>query len=438
MSRPEETSAGPRDGLGRPFWLLWAAAQASSLGDGLVLVAFPLLAASLTHDPRLIAGVAVAQRLPWLVCSLPAGALADRLDRRRLVAVVESARMVILVILGAIVALGATALVVVYVAAFLLGAFETVFLGAAQAALPGLVRRDQLTRANGYLHSAQSGGEQFAGPALGGIVFLAAAAMPFVLDGFSFAASAALLCLALPRRVTPTVSLADGRAGTTIRADVIEGLRWFAQNRLLRLVSGLIACLAFCQTMVLAILVLFSLQVLHLGTVGYGFFLAAGAAGNVAGGVFASRIHRRLGTPVILIGAAVAAGCSYLVISRTSSVVLVVLCFVVEAVSVAVGNVVTLTLRQSTIPPELLGRVSNAFRVCLYGAMPLGAMAGGFLARSHGLRTPFVVAGSLQIAVAAVLARPIARLLREAPADVDEPVVIDLVEGRAEELILTP
>src|SRR4051794_3052808 len=78
--------------LGPRFWKLWGASTTSGLGDGLVLVGFPLLAATITWSPQLIAGIMVAERIPWLLLSLPAGALADRMDRRRLLAVVESAR----------------------------------------------------------------------------------------------------------------------------------------------------------------------------------------------------------------------------------------------------------------------------------------------------------------------------------------------------------
>src|SRR4051812_42284676 len=137
----------------------------------MAFVGFPLLAASLTHDPRLIAGVVAAQRLPWLFFSLPAGAIADRCDRRRLFAFVESARMAVLLLLGLAIATHATSLTIVYAAAFMLGTFETLFSGAAQATLPELVPGDELTRANGYIWSGQMAGEMFIGPAIGGVLF---------------------------------------------------------------------------------------------------------------------------------------------------------------------------------------------------------------------------------------------------------------------------
>ena len=85
-------STPPRGGLGAEFRKLWAASAASNLGDGVWLVAAPLLAATLTRDPALVAGLAFAQRLPWLLFPLLSGALADRLDRRRAMVAVAALR----------------------------------------------------------------------------------------------------------------------------------------------------------------------------------------------------------------------------------------------------------------------------------------------------------------------------------------------------------
>src|SRR5687768_8195451 len=100
----QEKDMGQHDfglrGLGREFPKLWAASAASNLGDGVALVAAPLLAATLTHDPALVAGLAFAQRLPWLLFALVSGALADRLDRRRTMATVGTVRAALIGLLG--------------------------------------------------------------------------------------------------------------------------------------------------------------------------------------------------------------------------------------------------------------------------------------------------------------------------------------------------
>src|SRR5258708_3768021 len=144
--------------LGPAYWWVWTATTVSAVGDGLALVAFPLLALQYTSDARLVAGVAVAQRLPWLLCSLLAGALADRVHPRRFLAVVEGSRMVILAILALCVAFNAGGLLVLYLAAFSLGSLETGYSAAALGVVPSLVRDDDLGKANGYLYAGQTAG----------------------------------------------------------------------------------------------------------------------------------------------------------------------------------------------------------------------------------------------------------------------------------------
>lgn len=391
--------------LTAPFWRLWAATGVSSLGDGLVIVAFPLLALTLTTDPLMIAGVAIAGRLPALLCAVPAGALADRMDRRRLVIAVNAVRTATLAAFAGVVLGGADSLPLLYATIFVLGAAEMAFDAATQACLPAMVARDDLALANGYLASAEVSGEQFVGPALGGLSYAAAAAVPFAADAASFAASALLLRTALPagrlRKVHPP-----------LLADMVAGLRWFLSQRLLRLLAVVVASLAFCQAMVLSELVLYGTHHLHLSRVGYGVFFALAASGNVLGAVFAGRVLARLGTARGVVGAAVVSGAAYLILSVTTSVISATAALFLEAVAVAVGNVTTRSLRQRVIPGELLGRVGAAFRMLLYGFIPLGALAGGLVASHADVEDAFAVAGAAQLLVVALVAPALVRRIK--------------------------
>ena len=161
--------------LGPAYWRLWAATTVSCFGDGLSMVAMPLLALRLTSDPRLIAGAAVAKQLPWLLVALPAGALADRFDRRRLMVGTDVARMAALVVFAGIVVTDSLTLPVLYASAFVFGSLECLFAGAAGAALPSLVPERELDRANGYLYATETVAGQLAGPAVGAALFAAPA-----------------------------------------------------------------------------------------------------------------------------------------------------------------------------------------------------------------------------------------------------------------------
>ena len=381
----------------------------SSTGDGLAAVAFPLLAVGLTRDVRLIAGVAAASRLPWLVCSLPAGALVDRRSPRHIVAATEALRALLLVGTALAVLLHATTLPLLYLVAFTVGTCETAFSAAIQATIPAVVAEEGLARANGRMYTAQLGGELFLGPALGGLAFALSPALPFLGDGISFAVCGGLLLATLPRRL-PGADVSPART-STLRADMREGVIWFASHRLIRLIAAVVASMAMFQAMVNGVAVVYAVHVLHLSKSGFGLFIALGSTGNIFGGMIAGRIKDRWGTGRVLIGAGlVAAGC-YVIVGLTSTTAVAVGAFVVECLVVVVGNVANLSLRQALVPPELRGRLSNLFRMVVYGAIPLGAAVGGVVAEAVGVRTAIVIAGAAQVAVLAATSRSLFRQL---------------------------
>jgi predicted MFS family arabinose efflux permease len=321
---------------------------------------------------------------------------------------VEAARTAVLLAFGLLVLADWGVLGGLLLAAFLIGLGETVVDSSVHAVLPRLVAEPSLARANGVLFSTETATEELLGPAFGGVLFGLAAALPFLIDGVSFAVAAVLVGLAF-RGVADT-----GRTGVAVplRRDMADGFGFFVRTRVLRLMAGLVGCFAFCQALVFGPLVLFALDGLGLSDAGYGLLLAATAVGNVAGGVWAGRLDRRFGPQILLPAAGLVAAAGYAVCGRAESWLVAALALAVEAVAVAVGNVASLALRQRVIPNELLGRVGNIFRFFIFGAIPLGALAGGFLVQGIGLRAPFAVAAGLQVVVVALLAPPLARELR--------------------------
>ena len=383
--------------LGSRFRGLWAATAASSLGDGLVLVGFPLLVVSLTRNPVVIAGVAAADQLPAFVLAPVAGAVADRLDRRRVALTVEIVRLAAFAAFAAAVLTGRDSIALIYCTVGFLGTCDIAFKACTVAALPAIVDARHLEDANGKLGAADLTARELAGQGLGGLVFALARSLPFVLDALSFALSAVLLRRCLP----PT----EGRpAATTIRADIAEGFRWFASHRQLRSVAMLLGTYAFAQTAVMAVFVLYASGPLHAGRVGYGLLLAVGSLGAVGGSLAAGRIARLLGPAGAISGAGLVAAGAYLLLAAHASVVAAGAALALESASVSVGNVASLSLRQRLIPDDLLGRVGVTFRMVLIGAGVVGAVAGGVAAGTVGLRTGIALAGALQLAVVAASA----------------------------------
>jgi MFS family permease len=352
------------------------------------------MAARLTQSPRLISGIAAVGALPWLLAGLPSGAIADRVERRRLMFGVEIFRAVMLAILAVSSWLGQDSLLMLYLVVFGIGLGQTVFAAAASAEIPLLVHDKNLGRANGYLMSAEMASAETIGPAIGGALFGVAVALPFIVDGASFMVSAVLIALAIPRR-----QMMSGPAirRASMRAELREGWRHFADDDLLMLLAAAIASLAFCQAMVLSTLVLTALETFDLGDVGFGLLLGCTSIGSIVGGLIAGRVDQRFGAARTLTVVALVASASYLVVGSTTTWWIAGFGLAVEGCVVILGNASSMTLRQRRIPNHLLGRVGNIMRLCIYGVVPLGALAGGWLADVASLRTPFFCAALIQV-----------------------------------------
>lgn len=390
MSRTETTSptSGSEARLGVGYYRVLAAGAISNIGDGIDLAALPLLAALLTRDPMAFAGVTVAQRIPWLLFALQAGVVADRLDRKRVMATVNALRFGLMGLLSLAVWGGWASLALLYLVAFLLGTAETLFDNAAQAILPALVPRAALEKANGRLFAAETVANQFAGPPLGGLLFGVAAALPMAVDAATFLASAILIAGVVG-------SFRPARSGPprSVRTDIMEGLRWLWNHRLLRTLALLLGLMNGMMMGAFAILGLFALEVLGLNEVGFGFLLTASAVGSVIASLAAGWLVERVGRGPVLLASIAAGGLVSLAIGLSSSPVVVAGLSVLFGLHAVLWNVVTVSLRQTIIPDDLLGRVNSVYRFVGWGSMPVGSALGGILAGAFGLRAPWIVSG---------------------------------------------
>ena len=395
-----KTTQKPR--LGRHYWHIWWANAISSTGDGAFVAALPLLAVTITRDPRLVSVVTAAFYLPWMLLSLPVGAIVDRHDRAMLMWRSQAVQAAIVAAVTIGVVFHQASIAVLGLAAFGLGCAEVVFSNAAQSVLPALVPPELLAKANGNQQISLTVGESFIGPPIGSLLFAAAAALPFGLDAASFAGSAALVAT-LPRSqetTTPT---------DKIRAQIHEGLRWLTRHRLLRVVAVLLGVYNFANQMGQAILVLLATVTLHVGTRGYGLLLASTAVGSVIGGLVSPKLTGRLGMlPSLVVGGAINAAV-FVGIGLAPDAAVAAVLLAGQGFAVAIWNVVTVSLRQRIVPARLLGRVNSVYRMLGWGLMPFGALAGGFVAHADGLRAPYVVAGAL-CGLALLVAIPLLRV----------------------------
>lgn len=374
--------------LSRNFRLLWAATAVSNIGDGMRLIALPLLATSVTTDPRLIAGVVVADRVPTLLFILPSGAWADRLDRRQLRMRLDAARAMVMLALVGFVVTDRISIIVIYAVAIVLASAETVVDTSSSALVPAMVEKSELERAYGLLSSTELATNGLIGPPLAGLLFGLAMVVPFIIDAASFAGAALIMVF-----VTGTYAPSDGEAAQgSMTHGIIEGFHWFWRHRLLRNLAVVSTALGTVSIISGAIFVLFARETLGLSNFGFGLLLVPGAIGGIAGSMLARRLTI-LPLRIVLSLSIVLSGLANWIMSALSVPVLVGLLIGLDAAAGLVWHVLTVSLRQRIVPNELLGRVGASYRFLIYLGIPFGALAGGFLANAFGIRTTLAISG---------------------------------------------
>ncbi|WP_035812102.1 MFS transporter [Jiangella gansuensis] len=394
-----------RHPLPRSYWQLAGAAGVNAVGEGAFAAAVPLLAATLTGDARLISAVAAATSLPWLLLSLPVGALVDRHDRAGLMWRAQAAQAVLVAAVAVLAGTGRISMATLALLAFGLGTCQIVVGTAAQALLPDLVAGPHLHRANGYHQTIVIVGRQFAGPPAGSLLFAAAAALPFGVDAAALTVSAVLLAT-LPRTRDQTSAAPAAAPPLKLRTAIADGLRWLAGHRLLRLLAVLLAVNTFCFHLATATLVLLVTHTLDLDARSYGLLLAAAAVGSVIGGLVSARLIAVLGVRGAILGALGTNVVAFAGIGLSPDPLTLGALLGVAGFATTLWSVVTVTLRQQLVPSHLLGRVTGVYRMVGLGLTPLGALTGGLVAHSLGLRAPYLIAAAIR-AVALLVAAPL-------------------------------
>lgn len=384
-----------------PFWWLWASVTSANVGDGALKIALPLMAVSLTDSPAAIAAVPMALSLPWLFIALPAGALVDVWDRKRVMLVTDCARALLVGVLAIITLNGAASMPVMYFAAALIGVAEVFRDTAAQTVLPRLVGRDVLPAANGRLYATETAANSFVGPPLGGMLFgfgmVAALTVPSML--WAVAATCIGRIRVSTRAVSPSQLSHNSEAHVaSIWGNILEGLRYLWRRRILRTLAAMVGVSNLAMSAMMSVFVLWAVgpeSAMGLTEVGYGILLTSMAVGAVAGSLLASRVVSWIGRSSALTVTLIALAVCLATPALTTSAYLVGLVNVLAGMGMAIWNVVTVSLRQRVTPDRLLGRVNSAYRLLAWGTIPLGAALGGVIGEAAGVRWVFVISACI-------------------------------------------
>lgn len=387
--------------LGSAFRRMWAASATANLADGILLIGFPLLAVQLTRSPLLVSLVSTLATLPWLLVALPAGALADRRDRRGILLFAMGLRVVTLVGLVACAWAGVLTLEVVYVGVALLGAAEVFADTTTQSILPMLVERDRLGAANGRVIAAQTVANDFLGGPAAGVLIAAGATYLLGASAILYALAAALVAQLRGAFVPPA------REAAPMHADIVEGVRYLATHRIVRALAVVAGLVNFAAAAYIAVFVLWAVgpgSAVGLSPAGYGTVMAALAVGGIGSALVTERLTTRFGEPRTLWAAVVVIGPLFLLGVWFPEPLVVGASYVGIGAAAAITKVVSAALAQRLIPDGLLGRVNATSRLIVLGTMPLGAVLGGTIGSLFGLPPVFYAAAATCVVAAGIAA----------------------------------
>lgn len=389
------------------FWLYFGGQLISTLGSAFTMFALPLLVYKLTGSPTDLALTMAATMLPYLLFGLAFGAIADRVDRRRMMISVDLARAAVIAVLPVLYLAGSLDVAWVYLVAFVQASLGILFDSGEFAAIPSLVPKTDLVTANGRVMAAASAG-QVAGPVLAGalVSFLAPASLLFF-DAGTFVVSA--LSLGLIRR---SFNAADGtaddaRAGDAasvirrLARDVREGLGYVWRHPVLRSISIMMALINFFAATTLAQLAFFTKTALHASDSQVGWMFAAGAAGVVVVGSIAGPLRRRLSFPVVALGALIMSGLALVGMGLTHTYAVAIVLWAASSGFAMLLNINTAALRQAIVPNRLLGRVMSVASVLAWSAIPAGALCGAAVMQATDVSAVYAAIGGIDALIAA-------------------------------------
>jgi MFS family permease len=406
VSRLVETFLPAR--LGGSFRWLLASSWTTNLGDGIAIAAGPLLVASLTRNAFLVSLAALLRWAPPLIFGLHAGVLSDRLDRRQIVMIANLVRALVLSVLVVTLVTGATSITLALLVLGVLATAEVFADNTTATLLPMMVGRDDLAIANSRLQTGMITLNQLAGPPIGAALFAAGRAWPFVTEAVLVAMGVILVSrIALP---------AHGRepgVTSSIRRDIVEGLRWSLHHAAVRTLGLTILIFNITFGAAWSVLVLYATQRLGMGAVGFGLLTTAGAVGGLLGTALYGWITRRVSLGNVMRVGLVIETLTHLGLALTTSPAVALTIFFVFGAHAFIWGTTAITIRQRAVPCELQGRVASVYMICVFGGLVAGSAIGGVLADHYGVTAPFWFAFAGSALFVVLLWRELTRIAHE-------------------------
>ena len=381
--------------LGHDFSRIWSASLITNLVDGVLRLAAPLLAVSLTQDPILIGALSALGLLPWLFFAIPIGAIVDRVNRRKALVLGNLLRALIAFFIAFAVLQGFINIWLLLISVFFFGICEVLVDTTSQSVLPQILDKSNYERGNSRLQISEVIVSQFAGAPLSGFLYAVSIALPFYFSTTGFIL-AGLLILLFPfeREINARKEGEVGQAKLGLKGDIKFALNYLYQDKQIFSIVVITTSLGFFYSLSNAIAPLFILKELNVSPAMFGVVLAIGGIGALIGSIAAPMASKYLGRGRALAINVFLASLLVIFIGLSPNAYFFVVVSVLIGFTISVWNILLMSLYQSLIPPELYGRIHGARRTIVWGLMPIGSLLGGVIARG-GLRLPFLIGGAI-------------------------------------------
>lgn len=356
----------------RDFMLLWSGQLLSSIGSQVSQIAFPLLILAITHSPAQAGIVGALRGLPFVVLCLPAGALIDRWDRKRVMLLCDSGRAIALGSIPIALWLGGLSLVQLCLVALVEGTLMTFFSIADMACLPHVVPKEQLPAATAQNQAIDSTSWTL-GPFLGGFLYGLGRLVPFLVDAISYICSVLGLLFIHARFQEERVE-----APRKIWREIGEGVLWLWRDPLLRFLA-ILACGLIMPSIGFSLILITLAQNQHASPLVIGILFTSGGVGSIVGAFLTDPLQRRFTFGQVTIGSAWVWAISWLALAVAPNTLVLGIANAVSFIIVPIYMSVQFSYRLIAIPDHLQGRVQSVYRLLSFGCQPVGLAIAGFL-----------------------------------------------------------
>lgn len=393
MVTPEKT-------LGPDFTKVWSASLLTNLSDGVLKLAAPLLAVTLTQNPILISLLSALALLPWLLFAIPIGAYVDRVDRKKALVQGNLVRSIAGMALSFAIWRDVVSIWVLLVLVFIIGMCEVLVDTTSQSVLPQILDKSHYERGNSRLQISEVIIAQFIGSPLSGFLYAIAIGLPFLFStaGFTFAAIF-LSVITFHKQIN--VSRIDGENVKTggLREDIVFAVKFILGHEAIRTIVLITTSIGFFYSFSTAIAPLFILNELNVKPSFFGVIFAVEGVGALLGSALTPRISQRVGRGRAL-GLSLAFSASTVIGMGVSPNVYAFMgASVLMGFTISIWTILIVSVYQTLIPAHLFGRIHGARRTLVWGLMPIGSILGGIVA-TLGLRFPFVIGGCIATMIA--------------------------------------